>query len=315
MHDLGYDVSDYTSVNPQFGSLEDFDRLVAQAHQREMKIILDWVPNHTSDKHSWFVESRASRDNPKRDWYLWRDGKAEQSESSDAPPETHDKQPPPNNWLSVFGGSAWQWDEKTKQFYYHSFLESQPDLNWRNLELRTAYPASWYSGLHSRLQHPLGQLGLGLEHYLLRHPSLHPALRILGPLLGQIQLPVQKGLSSGAGVGEKYSDLAVLDSSCRAAVLALDSHRFGALFEKARLINHQHPLGIAQMLQDIAAQVVSHQGCVPIIGSQQSLDSIWGLVAQILGQLPAVLAFHGPQQSFQIGQGSSVRFPPGEMGD
>jgi alpha-glucosidase len=138
MHDLGYDVNDYTAVNPQFGSLEDFDRLVAQAHQREMKIILDWVPNHTSDEHPWFVESRASRDNPKRDWYLWREGKIEQSELSDTSPETRDRVQPPNNWLSVFGGSAWQWDEKTKQFYYHSFLESQPDLNWRNSEVRAA---------------------------------------------------------------------------------------------------------------------------------------------------------------------------------
>jgi alpha-glucosidase len=138
MDDLGYDVSDYTSVNPQFGSVEDFDRLIAQAHDRGMKILLDWVPNHTSDAHLWFVESRVSRDNPKRDWYLWSDGKVEQSELGGTSPESHDGLHPPNNWISVFGGSAWQWDDKTKQFYYHSFLESQPDLNWRNTDVRAA---------------------------------------------------------------------------------------------------------------------------------------------------------------------------------
>jgi alpha-glucosidase len=115
MKDFGYDVADYCGVDPLFGSLEDFDRLVREAHARGLKVILDFVPNHTSDQHPWFLESRASRDNPKRDWYLWRDA--------------------PNNWLSNFGGSAWQYDEATRQYYYHAFLPEQPDLNWRNPEV------------------------------------------------------------------------------------------------------------------------------------------------------------------------------------
>jgi alpha-glucosidase len=118
MKDFGYDVSDYTGVHPIFGSLEDFDELLDAAHARHLKVILDFVPNHSSDQHPWFRESRSSRDNPKRDWYIW-----------------HDPAPgggPPNNWLSCFGGSAWQFDEHTGQYYYHAFLREQPDLNWRN---------------------------------------------------------------------------------------------------------------------------------------------------------------------------------------
>jgi alpha-glucosidase len=118
MADFGYDVADYCDIHPMFGTLADFDRLLAEAHRRGLKLILDFVPNHTSDRHPWFLESRASRQSPKRDWYLW-----------------HDPAPgggPPNNWLSHFGGSGWTWDEATGQYYYHAFLKEQPDLNWRN---------------------------------------------------------------------------------------------------------------------------------------------------------------------------------------
>jgi len=118
MKDFGYDVADYTGVDPLFGTLSDFDRLVQAAHARGLKVILDFVPNHTSDEHAWFKSSRRSRDDPKRNWYLWRDP---------APGGG-----PPNNWLSCFGGSAWQYDERTGQYYYHAFLPEQPDLNWRN---------------------------------------------------------------------------------------------------------------------------------------------------------------------------------------
>ena len=118
MADFGYDVADYTDVDPLFGTLADFDRLLAEVKRRKLKLLLDFVPNHTSDRHAWFVESRASRHNARRDWYLWRD----------AAPDGG----PPNNWLSHFGGSAWEWDAGTRQYYYHSFLKDQPDLNWRN---------------------------------------------------------------------------------------------------------------------------------------------------------------------------------------
>ena len=124
MADFGYDISDYTDIDPLFGSLDDFDALLAAAHSQGLKVILDLVPNHTSDRHPWFLESRASRRNRKRDWYLWRDSAANGG--------------PPNNWLSVFGGSAWEYDGATGQYYYHAFLAAQPDLNWRNPAVRAA---------------------------------------------------------------------------------------------------------------------------------------------------------------------------------
>ena len=122
--DFGYDVSDYEAVDPQFGTLADFDRLVSAAHRRNIKIICDFVINHTSDQHPYFKASRSSRNNPKRDWYVWRDAK----ENGD----------PPNNWSSEFGPEAWTYDENTKQYYYHYFYPQQPDLNWRNPQVQRA---------------------------------------------------------------------------------------------------------------------------------------------------------------------------------
>lgn len=124
MHDFGYDVADYTAINPMFGTLEDFDRLLAAVHARDMKLILDLVPNHTSDEHQWFIESRSSRDNPKRDWYIWRDPAPDGGV--------------PNNWLSFFGGPAWTFDEASGQYYMHQFVKQQPELNYRNPEVIAA---------------------------------------------------------------------------------------------------------------------------------------------------------------------------------
>ncbi|WP_419826721.1 alpha-amylase family glycosyl hydrolase [Sphingomonas sp.] len=124
MADFGYDVADYVDVDPRFGTLADLDRLVARAHDLRLRVLLDLVPNHSSDRHRWFVESRSSRDHPKRDWYIWRDPAPDGG--------------PPNNWISDFGGPAWEWDEATGQYYYHAFLKEQPDLNWRNPDLRAA---------------------------------------------------------------------------------------------------------------------------------------------------------------------------------
>lgn len=124
MADFGYDVADYCGIEPLFGTLADFDALVAEAHRRRLKVILDFVPNHSSIAHPWFAESRSSRASPKRDWYIWRDP---------APGGG-----PPNNWLSNFGGPAWTLDEATGQYYYHAFLAEQPDLNWRNPAVRAA---------------------------------------------------------------------------------------------------------------------------------------------------------------------------------
>ena len=124
MADFGYDVADYRDVDPLFGTLDDLDRLIAAAHARGLKVILDFVPNHSSDEHPWFVESRSSRTSPKRDWYVWRDARPDGS--------------PPNNWVSFFGGTTWEWDEETGQYYLHLFDRKQPDLNWRNPEVRAA---------------------------------------------------------------------------------------------------------------------------------------------------------------------------------
>jgi alpha-glucosidase len=138
MKDFGYDVSDYTGVDPLFGTMEDFDALLAAAHAKGLRVILDFVPNHSSDQHPWFVESRSSRSNSKRDWYVWRN----------AAPAGDDWKPArervPNHWMSNFGGPAWTWDEGTQQFYLHSFLKEQPDLNWRNPEVR----AAMYEAMH-----------------------------------------------------------------------------------------------------------------------------------------------------------------------
>src|SRR4051794_11676567 len=123
MADFGYDVSDYCDIDPVFGTLEDLDELLEESHRRDIKLILDWVPNHSSNQHAWFKESRSSRENPKRDWYVWRDE--------------------PNDWMSVFEacGRAWTFDEATEQYYLHSFMPEQPDLNWDNPEVEAAMHA------------------------------------------------------------------------------------------------------------------------------------------------------------------------------
>jgi alpha-glucosidase len=130
MADFGYDVSDYCDIEPTFGTLEDFDALLADAHARDLKVILDWVPNHTSEEHPWFLESRSSRTSPKRDWYVWRDPAPDGG--------------PPNTWVSTFTavGPAWTFDEATGQYYLHSFAPQQPDLNWDNPEVEAAMHAT-----------------------------------------------------------------------------------------------------------------------------------------------------------------------------
>jgi alpha-glucosidase len=124
MADFGYDVSDYRNVDPIFGTLDDFDRLIAEARRLDLKIIIDMVISHTSDQHDWFKQSRSSRDNDKADWYVWADA---------APDGTA-----PNNWLAIFGGPAWEWDTKRCQYYMHNFLASQPDLNFHNVQVQQA---------------------------------------------------------------------------------------------------------------------------------------------------------------------------------
>ena len=128
--DFGYDISDYEAIDPQYGTMADFDRLVAEAKKHHIRIMMDMVMNHSSDKHKWFVESRSSKDNPYRDWYMWHDGKGQTATSQGEVP---------NNWQSDFGGTAWKWDEKTRQYYYHKFYTEQPDLNWNNPKVHQAF--------------------------------------------------------------------------------------------------------------------------------------------------------------------------------
>jgi alpha-glucosidase len=124
--DFGYDISNYEAVDPQYGNLADMDRLIANAKKRNIRVVLDMVLNHTSDKHQWFIDAASSRTNPKHDWYVWNDGKPGDG------PGSHEGRVPPNNWVSLFGGSAWEWVPAVHQFYYHDFYRQQPDLNWRN---------------------------------------------------------------------------------------------------------------------------------------------------------------------------------------
>jgi alpha-glucosidase len=153
--DFGYDIADYEKIDPQYGTMADFDRLSAEARKRNIRIIMDWVPNHTSDQNPWFLESRSSRNNPKRDWYIWRDGKGPGQ--------------PPNNWQSWFGHSAWTYDEKTGQWYYHYFYVQQPDLNWRNPEVRKAM----YGVLRFWLDKGASGFRMDAVSRLFEDPNLH----------------------------------------------------------------------------------------------------------------------------------------------
>ena len=153
--DFGYDVANYEAIDPQFGTLADFDRLIAEARKRDIRVIMDYVPNHTSDQNPWFLESRSSQTNPKRDWYIWRDGKGPGQ--------------PPNNWQSWFGHSAWQFDPKTGQWYYHYFYVQQPDLNWRNPDVRNAM----YEVLRFWLDRGAAGFRMDAVSRLFEDPNLH----------------------------------------------------------------------------------------------------------------------------------------------
>ena len=152
--DTGFDVTNYTDIEPTFGDLEIFDNLVAEAHARGIKILADYIPNHTSDQHPWFIESRSSREDPKRDWYIWRDGRG--------PGE------PPNNWISEVSGSVWEWDERTGQYYLHTHLKQQPDLNWRNPEVR----AAMLDVLRFWLDRGVDGFRIDVAHILMKDPEL-----------------------------------------------------------------------------------------------------------------------------------------------
>ncbi|MCB2223237.1 MAG: DUF3459 domain-containing protein [Actinobacteria bacterium] len=166
MDDFGYDVSDYCGVDPLFGTLEDFDRMREALHGCGVRLIVDLVPNHTSDRHPWFLASRSSRDDPRRDWYVWADP---------APGGG-----PPNNWLAVFGGPAWEWDEATGQYYLHSFLRSQPDLNWRNPEVE----AAMFDVVRFWLDRGVDGFRLDVAHFIMKDPQMRSNPPAAGPVAG-----------------------------------------------------------------------------------------------------------------------------------
>lgn len=155
MADFGYDVVDYEGVDPRFGTLEAFDALLAEAHRVGLRVILDFIPNHTSDQHPWFIESRRARSSEKRDWFIWRDPAPDGG--------------PPSNWLSEFGGSAWQLDAVTGQYYYHAFLKEQPDLNWRNPRVREAM----YAAMRFWLDRGVDGFRIDAIHHLFKDEALH----------------------------------------------------------------------------------------------------------------------------------------------
>jgi alpha-glucosidase len=168
MDDFGYDVADYCGVDPLFGDIETFDRLVAALHDSGVRVIVDLVPNHTSDQHPWFGASRSSREHPQRDWYVWADASEEGG--------------PPNNWLAVFGGSAWEWDEATGQYYLHSFLRSQPDLNWRNPEVE----AAMFDVVRFWLDRGVDGFRLDVAHYIMKDPGMR-SNPVVDPVAGEFK--------------------------------------------------------------------------------------------------------------------------------
>jgi alpha-glucosidase len=169
MADFGYDVADYCDVDPLFGDLATFDALLSEAHSRGLRALLDWVPNHTSDQHPWFVESRSSRESPKRSWYRWRDGS----------PDT-----PPNNWPAAFGGGpAWTWDEATEQWYLHTFLPQQPDLNWDEPEV----VAAMHDVLRFWLDRGVDGFRADVVHLIGKDPNL-PDVAELNPIGGHLSI-------------------------------------------------------------------------------------------------------------------------------
>jgi alpha-glucosidase len=189
MADAGYDVADHCDVDPVFGDLDEFDQLLAEAHDRGLRVMLDWVPNHTSDQHPWFLESRRSREAARRDWYLWRDGT----------PDT-----PPNNWLAAFGtGPTWTWDEATRQWYLHLFLPQQPDLNWSNPEVQ----AAMHDVLRFWLDRGVDGFRADVVHLIGKNPELpsHPPELVGSNVVHTHDLEVTHGLLRGIrAVLEEY---------------------------------------------------------------------------------------------------------------
>jgi alpha-glucosidase len=258
MADFGYDISNYTDIDPVFGSLDDFDALLDDAHRRGLKILLDYVPNHTSEQHPWFIESRSSRDNARRDWYIWRDPKPDGS--------------PPNNWLANFGGGAWEWDEKTGQYYYHAFLKEQPDLDWRNPEVQDAMLAV----MRFWLDRGVDGFRVDVMHHLAKdrelrdnppNPSWRPGMHPYRELLTThtVDLPeVQEIVAKMRAVLEEYDDRMMVGE------IYLPVERimayYGASGEGAHLPFNFQLIGLPWNARDIASAIERYEALLPSFG-------------------------------------------------
>jgi alpha-glucosidase len=204
--DFGYDISDYEGVDPQYGTLADFDRLVKEANKHHIRVLLDMVVNHSSDQHPWFIASKSSKTDPKRDWYIWRDGKL----------DADGKMQPPNNWRSVFGGSAWKLDPTTGQYYYHRFYAQQPDLNWRN----PAVEKAMFDQMRFWLDRGVAGFRLDAVDTLLEDPDLgDEAYR--RDAKGEIQ---RNMMGEPATVGDKTSNLPEVHDIIRRMRAMIDSY-------------------------------------------------------------------------------------------
>ena len=258
MADFGYDVSNYTAVHPLFGTLQQFDELVARMHQRGLKLILDYVPNHTSDQHPWFQESRTSRTSPKRDWYLWRDPAPDGG--------------PPNNWLSQFGGNAWEWDPSSGQYYYHAFLKEQPDLNWRNPDVR----AAMFDVLRFWMRRGVDGFRVDVLWHLIKdeqwrdnppNPYFRPGDP---PHLSQIPLyntdrpEIQELVARMRGVVDEFDDR-VLIGEIYLPVERLVAY-YGAKLDGVHLPFNFHLLLTAWKARSIASLIDQYEGAVPTGG-------------------------------------------------
>lgn len=258
MADFGYDISNYTDIDPVFGTLSDFDALLADAHGRGLKVLLDYVPNHTSDQHPWFIESRSSRQNARRDWYIWRDAKPDGT--------------PPNNWLANFGGRAWEWDEKTGQYYYHGFLKEQPDLDWRNPEVQQAM----LGVMRFWLDRGVDGFRVDVMHHIVKdrdlrdnppNPDWQPGLSPYRELLTihTVDLPeVQEIVTQMRAVLEEYEDRMMVGE------IYLPVERimayYGASGQGAHLPFNFQLIGLPWKARDIAAAVERYEALLPSFG-------------------------------------------------
>lgn len=255
MADFGYDISNYTDIDPRFGTLEEFDALLADAHRRDLKVLLDYVPNHTSDRHPWFIDARSSRASAKRDWYIWRDPARDGG--------------PPNNWRSNFGGGAWEWEEKTGQYYYHAFLKEQPDLNWRNPEVQEAM----LNVLRFWLERGVDGFRVDVMHHMLKdtefrdnppNPAFNRGMSPYRELLTTYtaDLPeVQQIVAQMRSVVEEYTDR-MLVGEIYLPVEKLMAY-YGASGKGAHLPFNFQLIGLPWKARDIAAAVERYEALLP----------------------------------------------------